>query len=154
MKGDTIMSNISTDVSAWRAIPLTKKVTRTPYMSVNQKLGRVGFNLAACDLISEIFFFTYCTPLQKEDENGNVSVGFLFSKEATDSSLNLHKTMSKGKHKDVSSAFVYSRALTDMLVKYLGITEEVTQFHVVNNGNVMLYATNKVPSKHPNTKDA
>lgn len=148
------MSNISADASAWRAMPLTKKVTRTPYMSVNQKLGRVGFNLAACDLIPEIFFFPYCTPLQKEDDHGNVSVGFLFSKEPTDNSLNLHKTMSKGKRKDVSSAFVYSRALTDMLVKYLKITEENVQFHVANNGNVMLYATQKVPSKHPNTKDA
>lgn len=147
------MSNTS-DISTWKAIQLTKKVTRTPYISINQKVGRVGFNMAACNLIPEIFFFPYCTPLHKEDEQGNVSVGFLFSKDPTDNCLNLHKTMSKGDHPDVTNAFIYSKPLAEEIAKYLGFTEDNAIYHASTSGKVILYATQRINTPHPNSKGA
>lgn len=147
------MSNTA-DISAWKAITLTKKVTRTPYITINQKVGRIGFNLAACDLISELFFYPYCTPLHKEDDCGNACIGFLFTKDPTDNSLNLHKTMSKGNRSDVSSAFIYSKPLTEQIAQYLGFTEDIAIYHASASGKVILYATQRITTPHPNTKGA
>ena len=66
----------------------------------------------------------------------------------------LFKTMSKGEHPDVTNAFIYSKPLAEKIAKYLGFTEDNAIYHASISGKVILYATQRISTPHPNTKGA
>jgi|GEM_PF-7127462 len=135
------MKQVVFDSVVWRPLVLEKSASiiksKEMMLSVDGKCGRISFNAAVCDSLSQILFYNTVEVLwgKQNDKPGENYLAFRFLQNGKgDMMLPLKKVYRDKDSKNVRGCYVLSRQLARMMSK----AERVEHFHLCKCGDTLI----------------